>query len=324
MLNTSLLDGPLAISPDVDAGDAALHRIAEAADRGDYLDAAERAAALLDKRIYDIRFIGYFYFGVLLQQGITYLPDMLARIHTLLDDDFAALGPSNKRERTIDAALQWLLQTVVDRCRYHAAQHDETWAEWLSQLYPGLASEIAEGLDRVAADMQRLVEEPRCLAALGRLRRWVMDDLPHARPSAPAREHDAAPEPDAARKATARMPRNPPALQPSLQPSLQSIVQIDAAASPAMQALLRKLHAFELLIDRGDVGKAAVVASDIKEIIESFDPLAYLPALFSTYFRLLHQTMSDLLPYWEESDSPAWQALQRFYQVDLDAFLAEG
>lgn len=88
-----------------------------------------------------------------------------------------------------------------------------------------------------------------------------------------------------------------------------------------MQLLVRKLRAFEALIERGDMGKAAVVAIDIKQTIESFDPLLYLPALFSTYFKLLSRSTGELMPHWEELASPAGEALQSFYRVDLDGFL---
>lgn len=315
MLDTSLIDTLTTPAPDSALDDASLQRITDSADRGDYLEAASKAAALLGKHIYDIRVIGYYLFGLMLEQGIGHMPALLGRIHTLLTDDLADVGPSQKKERVIDVTLHWLLQTMAERCRYHAAQHDATWAQWLSQLHPRLAGEIAQALDRVATEMQQLVEEPRCLGPLSRLRRWVMDDLPRTRPTeipapglapAPARGPG-----DDARVAQVGQPSAPAA----------ALTNRDAAESPAMQMLLRKLRAFEMLIERGDMGKAAVVASDIRQTIESFDPLAYLPALFSTFFKLLSRSTGELMPHWEELASPAGQALQSFYRVDLDGFL---
>ena len=311
MLDTSLIDTLTTPAPDDALDDASLQRITDSADRGDYLEAAGKAAALLGKHIYDIRVIGYYLFGVMLEQGIGHMPALLGRIHTLLTDDLADLGPSQKKERVIDVTLHWLLQTMAERCRYHAAQHDATWTQWLSQLHPRLAGEIAQALDRVATEMQQLVEEPRCLGPLSRLRRWVMDDLPRTRPvESPA----PAPAPgDVAQVGQLGQPGAPAAAT--------ATVTRDAAESPAMQLLLRKLRAFEMLIERGDMGKAAVVASDIRQTIESFDPLAYLPALFSTFFKLLSRSTGELMPHWDELGSPAGQALQSFYRVDLDGFL---
>ncbi|HWN67037.1 MAG TPA: type VI secretion system protein IglI family protein [Haliangium sp.] len=331
MLDTTLLDKLMtptpegAAPPPAAAGDAWLQRITDAADRGDYLDAAHKSAALLEKHVYDIRIIGYYLFGLLIEQGIGHLPGLLQRVHTLLENDLARLSPGHKKERAIDGTMHWLVQTLADRCRYHAAQHDATWSQWMAQLHPSLAGEVAEAIDRLVDDMQRLVDEPRCLGPLGKLRRWVSEDLPRTRPSAPA-EH-AGPGP-AATPSAAATPAQTPAAVPAQTPAAGApdtapTIGMHAAMSSAMHVLLRKLRGFEALVERGDMDRAAVVASDIKQIIESFDPLVYLPALFSTYFKLLHRSMNELMPHWQELDSPSGQALQSFYRVDLDGFLSE-
>lgn len=319
MLDTTLLDTLATPDAKAAAGDAWLQRISDAADRGDYLDAAYQSAALLEKHVYDVRLIGYYLFGLLLEQGIGALPGLLDRVHRLLGDDLGKLLPVQKKERVFDATLQWLMQTMTDRCRYHAAQKDATWSHWMAQLHPDLAAEVGDAIDRVSADMQGLVEEPRCLGSLGKLRRWVSDELPRTKPSPPTA---------AAVAAAPVAPALPP--EPVPAPAVAAPARTDASsgamlagASPAMHVLLRKLRGFEALIECGDMGRAAVVASDIKQIVEQFDPLVYLPALFSTYFKLLHASMDELLPHWQELDSPSGQALQSFYRVDLDAFLGE-
>jgi hypothetical protein len=318
MLDTTLLDTLATPDAKAAAGDAWLQRISDAADRGDYLEAAHQSAALLEKHVYDIRVIGYYLFGLMIEQGIGALPGVLGRVHRLLGDDLARILPEQKKERVVDATLQWLLQTMADRCRYHAAQKDATWSQWMTQLHPGLAGEVAEAIDRVTEDMQRLVDEPRCLGPLGKLRRWVSDELPRSRPApvAPA-------VPAVAPEAPAAPPASAPDVAAPARTDAMTAGAMDMGASPAMQVLLRKLRGFEALIASGDMGRAAVVASDIKQTIESFDPLVYLPALFSTYFKLLHRSMDELLPFWQELDSPSGQALQSFYRVDLDGFLSE-
>lgn len=319
MLDTTLIDTLATPAPgavkDAALDDAALQRMTDSADRGDYIEAANKAAALLGKHVYDIRVIGYYLFGVMLEQGIGHLPTLVKRVHTLLTDDLADLTPSQKKERAIDVTLHWLFQTMAERCRYHATQHDATWQQWLSQLHPRLAGDIAQALDRLSAEMQQLVEEPRCLGPISRLRRWVMEDLPRTRPVETPAAPVVAPGPSTGAVATDNV------AQASAPAAAPAAVARDAAESPAMQLLMRKLRAFETLIERGDMSKAALVASDIKQTIESFDPLVYLPGLFSTFFKLLSQSTGELLPHWEELHSPAGQALQSFYRVDLDGFL---
>ena len=74
-------------------------------------------------------------------------------------------------------------------------------------------------------------------------------------------------------------------------------------------------------MDRGDYARAAIVASDINRIVESFDPRVYLPRLFAGFYRRLAGGVGDLSPHWESAESFSWKALEQLYQVDLDAFL---
>jgi hypothetical protein len=94
--------------------------------------------------------------------------------------------------------------------------------------------------------------------------------------------------------------------------------------SPALEDFLQKLAAFEQLIERGDMTKAAVVAEDVRRVVESFDPRVYLPNVLAPHFRLLASNVEELSPFWEGMDSPQWRALEQLYRVDLEAFVGDG
>ncbi len=63
------------------------------------------------------------------------------------------------------------------------------------------------------------------------------------------------------------------------------------------------------------------MAHDVRNVIAAFDPMIYLPELLAPHFRLLSGSVDELSPYWEQSSTPGWQALEQLYRVDLDAFV---
>jgi len=95
------------------------------------------------------------------------------------------------------------------------------------------------------------------------------------------------------------------------------------ARAPALAVLQAKLRGFEDLIARGELAKAAVVASDVRAILAHFDPIEYFPALFAGYFKVLHQVVDDLAPYFDRTGDPSWDALVSYYRADLRAFLED-
>jgi hypothetical protein len=341
-LDPSVLDGPLQAAPpgmiDLAVEDSSVHRVSQLAHRGEVLEAARQAEALLADRVYDMRIIGYFLFGVFLERGIVYLPDVLRRVRDLLGDDFSALGPNRKKMRVVDAVLLWLFQSIDARIRFHAEFRDETWQSWLASSKPSLSMSISDAAAEVQIAANARLDDPQCIAALARVQRWASSDLGRAlsrqgRPTAAwqsgepsvelaADESGAAPispvAPAAARSTRTTLVGTGQAASQSRTPPSEPL-----GSSPAMAALLAKMRTFEILIGRGDHAKAAIVASDIRHSIEHFDPVVYLPQLFADYFKALHRAIAEIAPHWQASGSPSWHALEQLYRTDPDAFLDE-
>jgi hypothetical protein len=84
---------------------------------------------------------------------------------------------------------------------------------------------------------------------------------------------------------------------------------------------LRKLAAFETLVERAQMAKAAIVAAELNEIFEHFDPRVYFPAILAPYFRALNEHIEELAPHLNRASDPVCQAQQQLYGVDLDAFM---
>ncbi len=96
-----------------------------------------------------------------------------------------------------------------------------------------------------------------------------------------------------------------------------------AVGSPALAVLQAKLAGFQDLVARGELARAAVVASDVRAILASFDPVAYFPSMFAAYFKALHQVIDELAPYLERADLPSWNALESYYRADMRAFFED-
>lgn len=90
--------------------------------------------------------------------------------------------------------------------------------------------------------------------------------------------------------------------------------------SPELGGFIRKLRAFEILTDRGDFQRAAIVAEDVQRTVERFDPRSYLPTLLAPFFSVMAAHTRDLAPHLRDPESPARKSLVELYSVDLDAF----
>jgi hypothetical protein len=91
--------------------------------------------------------------------------------------------------------------------------------------------------------------------------------------------------------------------------------------SPAFEVFLRRLAAFEVLVERGELERAAVVASDIEQTLANFDPRTYFPKLLSPFFRLLSEHVEPLSEARAHLGEDRLRALSQLYSVDLEAFL---
>jgi hypothetical protein len=93
--------------------------------------------------------------------------------------------------------------------------------------------------------------------------------------------------------------------------------------SPALAELIRKLAAFDALIQREDFTRASVVAADVLGVVERFDPRVYLPSLFSRFFAGLSRHAEQVEPMLQGTESLSFRAMDQLYRVDLQTFLAQ-
>ncbi|MCH9679838.1 MAG: hypothetical protein K0V04_00265 [Deltaproteobacteria bacterium] len=352
-LPADLLDERRPLKPRVDGElRSTILQLAQLVDRGECLAAAQQAVELLRAEVYDLRLACVYMVGLFVDRGLCHLPALLNNARRLVADELASPPAMRSSPRVLDTTLQWMLQTVSTHIQFHVQQRDETWKDWLRSGEAQLPHEIGEQLDELAREIGEIVEQPASVGVLHRLGRWTRGDL--ARAMARTREAQAqaeageAPQPelpsspppvaafgdgepfdgstDSTRRTVEPEPEPPPEPEPEPPPPPWSRAPdhiTSETESDALVSLRRKIAGFEYLVERGNFAKAAIVARDVQNIVEHFDPVQFLPSLFAGYFRLMSQRVDQLRPHLDDPDDTPWQALSRFYQADLDGFLED-
>jgi hypothetical protein len=88
-----------------------------------------------------------------------------------------------------------------------------------------------------------------------------------------------------------------------------------------MALLLKKLAAFERVVQDNRFVEAALLAGDINESINNFDPKLYFPKLFESFVRLQALNFEALSTSAQQSEEQQWQAMQEWLKVDIDSFI---
>lgn len=327
-----------------DVADKQLGEMSALASAGDYAAAAEKAAKCIEGGVTDIRVFGHFWLGVFLERGPEGISPMLSSAKSALDPHFDILCPEVRRDKVTDAALSLLFRTMVARIDFHEAARDATLKNWLSKSSPELAAAAREAAKELRTAIEKVVVKSRSVEQLSELENRIESVFGRApAPSAPA-SAPSAPAPSAETPAStdesdvpdlgppsAEEPEQPDDFADEIHPfspgssgTGERLAARSIEISPALDAFLKKIDAFEALIERGDMSRASVVAADIRDAIETFDPRVYLPKLLAPYFRLLALHIDDIASSWEAMGSPAWRALEQYYKVDPEAFVGDG
>jgi hypothetical protein len=296
----------------LEAHDPRFQQITELAQSGKYTEAADAVEALLAENLYEVRLLGYYLFAVLHEEGLPRLAAILEALATLIRRNWESLPARDKRTALLNKSVTWLFQTLLDTLNYHQSKKDERWQGWWKA---STEAQVSAAI-RKAQELLELLPEPRYRSgseALAKLVPWlrelhaqVVANLPQD-PPPPPQGAPQAPEPPAE-------PRGP-------SPFLKLGQPVQLMGSAHLVELCNKLKAFELLIEREEFQKAALVSDDILSTLEGFDPRRFFPELFATFGALLNKHVRNIQGHWEGKDSTEWKALAQFYQVDLERFV---
>ena len=311
-MNIDILNTTLAVSenPGLDVIDPRFMDITTLVENGEYLGAAAKAEEIFAEEIYDIRITGYFLYGFFLEQGVGAMPTILGCLTNLFEENWDALGPVKNREKHAQTSLNWLFRQLLKKFQYEEGKDSDIYQQWIAEVPSEEVQEAldaSEGLQKALGTALEDMASP-LLDGLSKVVDWLK-----AFQKVVYREPEVEEEPEAA--AEARETTAPASLAFGDEAAI-------AEGSYHLQLLLRKMKAFERLIEKEEFNKAAIVADDINDIIANFDPRIYFPKIFSRYSLLRALKISDISAFEGYKGSVEWQTMQDLYKVDLDSFVS--
>jgi hypothetical protein len=327
-----LLEEPLQGEPpeleDPEDEDSRLSTVADLVTKSAYAQAALTAEELLRDGVRDVRIIGPYLFGSFVEQGLKAMPRIFHSASLCLTESWEAFGPREKKTVLANNGLRWLFKTLSRHLLHHERLKDEEWKRWRE---PSNRAPIEEAIplgESLMAICAKTLPGGDSGQAIRSLLSWLQEHLSAVPAEAPPEkdpplaivpepEEEPDEEPEAQESAPAPQPR-PVAARASMPASAPGL-----PISPAMELLLRKLQAFDVLVTQQDFLKAGIVAADVLGTIERFDPRVYLPTIFARFFSGLSSHAETLEPMLHNTESLAFRSLDQLYRVDLDAFLAQ-
>jgi hypothetical protein len=326
-MNFELIRGPLEVNenPGLETTDPRFSDIATLVQEGNYGEAAAGAEAILTEKIYDIRIIGYFFYGHFVERGIPALADIYLGLVDILNDNLEAVGPVKNRAKHLQTILNWLIKQVTKQLLYEEEKKSGLFEEWTTSVTTDQVEEVLDASDKLRRSLGPILEDTAgpVFDGLTKINDWLkaFQRLIYRAPEPESAEEEQVEE-EAPEGAIFDQEPRQQGKRRFMAPGLE--IGEDASnieGSYHLNLLMRKLDAFDYLISEAKYANAAVVADDINAIIASFDPRIYFPKLFTRFALLSAAHVNELTSYAEYKESPAWTSLQELYKIDMDSFI---
>ncbi|HEX5745422.1 MAG TPA: type VI secretion system protein IglI family protein [Archangium sp.] len=320
-LQRNLLEKLLdAEAPDLESSDDRLEKVNGLVSKSAYLDAARAAEALLREGLYDVRLVGPYLLGLFIEGGLEAMPLVFQGLSRTLLINWQYFGPRERKDVFADGGLRWMLKVLNKHLEHHERLKDETWQRWNAPTNREPLEQALTLSEEIFSAFAGAMPRNGCEAPFRRLTQWLEGHL-QSLPS-PAPEEEPGPEPteEPAAEEESQAPVRPAASARSAPTPAVPTMPV----SPALAQLMLKLAAFDTLVARQDFQRASVVAADVLNVVEHFDPRVYLPALFSRFFAALSTNAEQVESLLQSTETLSFRALDQLYRVDLEAFLAQG
>jgi hypothetical protein len=258
--------------------------------------------------------------GVFLEQGLGAMPAIVGCLTNLFAENYDALGPVKNREKHAQTSLNWLFRQLLKKFQYEEGRESEVWNQWVQQITSEEVQEVLDASEELQKAIRTTLEDKASplLDSLSKVNDWLK-----AFQRVVYREPAPEPEPEPELEEAAEPAQEAEASEMIAPPSHAFDDEgVIAQGSYHLQLLLRKMQAFQHLVDKQEFNKAAIVADDINDIIANFDPRIYFPKLFSRYSLLRALNIGQLNAFEEYKESVEWQTMQDLYKVDLDSFVS--
>ena len=312
-MDIEILKGELEINenPGLATTDPRLSDIATLVQAGDFQQAALQSREILTEKIYDIRIIGYYLYGHFAESGLAALEEIFTCLAEILRKNIAALGPARNREKHIKNTLSWLFKTISNNLVYETEKRTEIYSQWQASITPEQVQNILESGSGLQEAIAMLEVSSDITDVFTKILEWVQvfQNVVH-------QEQNRDEEEQQLEVAKETVPQKEAVKTLSDNFTIEGI-----EGSYHMKLLMRKLDAFDRLVEADKLALAAIVADDINNSISNFDPKLYLPGLFTRFYVQFAKNLNSLISYVQFKNSAAWATLQELYKVDIESFI---
>jgi len=313
---------------DFDSTDPRLDEIATLVQNGEFIEAARLSESIISSGIYDIRLVCYFLYGYWLENGLIGLMDVADSLHNIIVNNWEVIGPINKREKVFEKSVEWLFKQILKTIQYEENKKTFIWEEWKKNTHSDEINNILEfgEIFRLSLNDRFEYKLSHLIDLWSKIEQWLSifqqvecklsgESL---KLTVDGMDNEIVELDDS--KEEQLIPSSTTNAISSNQQKLKSaefIIQI----SYHMDLLIKKLNAFERLIEEENFPKAALIADDINQTLRNFDPKFYFPKVFENFVRLQAINFNELEIYGNHRDSQHWQMMQEWLKVDIDSFV---
>lgn len=319
MVDISMLQETLEVveNPGLDTLDPRFQEFSTIVHNENFAEVINQAHEIFAENIYDIRIIGYFLYAVFLEDGLLRLADILECFSKTFQDNWEAVGPTKKKEKQTQKITSWFGNKLTKFLEYAQQKEDHNWQQWNAEISSDDVEIIIENLEVFRKSLSTIIEDAPVFEHIIKINKWLkeLQKLVYREPE-PEEPGPEEPGPEESE------PENHAPVQRQVTTETTTETHPLLEASHHMKTLIRKLEAFEVLTEKEEFAKAALISDDISNIIENFDPKIYFPKIFAKYFSLLAVNIEEISEFWENKDTIAWQTMEQLYQTDLDAFVS--
>ena len=312
----------VAENPGMDTLDPRFAEVTSHVTNGDYAAAATQAQAITSEKVYDVRLIGYMLFGHFVEVGVGGLHDVFTVLNAMVGENWPAVGPAKNKEKHTKNSLLWFSKQLVRKLNYQEEKQGPGWQQWTNTVTSDEAQETAD----LIACFHRLIgpvlddQAKPVMDAVKKIENWMRSfaKAVYKEPEVEAEpeQEEVAEEPQAAAAPATDIPQQQVVTGTAISGNLPVV-----EGSIHLVELMKKMAAFEKLIQDEKFIHAALVADDINSTIENFDPRIFFPDLFKNFSRLFAVSINELAEAEDARETIAWKAMEAFYHVDIDEFV---
>ncbi|MEE2960776.1 MAG: type VI secretion system protein IglI family protein [Myxococcota bacterium] len=295
-----------------------------------YLEASEEIQALVDKNILDIRLLCFDLYHVFLQESVVVFGQHCEAFRLFLQSSWDGFGPTEQKNRHVVKSVATLLEKLIRNIEYHRLKKDEQLQEWVLGLSEKKLQMVLEQVcelegwlfDKLnSADLKTLFSS--LTRELGNLGHHLENPKENAEVSVSEENKPPSTESQGDFSPTSTPDTIRPQAKLSDASEILDILFGTQGPSAELLALIRKLKAFQSLVEAKKLDRAALVGDDVSGLIQNFDPRKYFPALFANFYGDLNKNIQTISGHWQERDGIKWETLRQFYEVDLESFISQ-